>query len=128
MFQSNQPVSGLAFHDRAAELGRLQTLADDLRKGSPRWLAIIGPRKIGKTSLILELSRRAGEVAIVPVDTQEVSPLSWEIFRLYALRAADVMLGKELQASLEVTAATGGDLDAVLDASGTLAALPASLR
>jgi hypothetical protein len=42
--------------------------------GASRWLAIIGPRTVGKTRLILELSRRITDVDFVVIDTQEFSP------------------------------------------------------
>jgi AAA+ ATPase superfamily predicted ATPase/Holliday junction resolvase len=128
MFQTNHPVAGLGFHNRAAEMERLTSFVEDLRAGASRWLAIIGPRKVGKTSLILELSRRVGDVDFVIVDTQEVSPPSLELFRTCALRVADQVLGRELENSLEVLAAAGQDLAAVLDSSATFTALPASLK
>lgn len=128
MFRTSQPVSGAAFHDREVELRRLEALVDDLRAGTGKWLAIIGPRKIGKTSLILELSRRARDIGIVIIDTQETAPLSFEFFRTYAWRSIDGILGSGLPMSLEVTAATGGDVDAVLDGSGVFARLPAGVR
>ena len=107
---------------------RLAAFVADLRAGVNRWLAIIGPRKVGKTSMILELSRRISDVDFVVVDTQEVSPPSLELFRKCALRVADQVLGRELDNSLEVLAATGGDLDAALDGSATFTALPAKLK
>lgn len=128
MFQSSRPVSGVAFHDREAEMARLETLLGQVRAGAPRWLAIIGPRKIGKTSLILELARRAKDVDVVAVDVQEVSPPSLEIFRVYALRIVDRLLGADLGQSLEVLAATRGDVDAVLDGSGAFGKLPGPVK
>lgn len=128
MFQSNHPVSGRGFHDRVDELARLEALVAELRAGTARWLAIIGPRKIGKSSLILELSRRSADIVVVAVDTQEVQPPSLEIFRICALRAVDALFASELGSSLEVTAAAGGDVDALLDASDGFARLPAPVR
>lgn len=128
MFQSNHPVSGVRFHDRTTELARLEAYLDAVRAGSARWLAVIGPRKIGKTSMILELSRRATDIAIVSIDTQEVSPPSLEIFRVCALRAADALLGSELGQSLEILAGTRADITTVLDASPGFAALPAPVK
>jgi AAA+ ATPase superfamily predicted ATPase/Holliday junction resolvase len=128
MFQTNHPVAGRGFHDRTAEMERLAAFVAELRAGSNRWLAIIGPRKVGKTSMILELSRRISDVDFVIVDTQEVSPLSLQLFRTYALRVADQVLGRELDNSLEVLAATGEAFDAVLDASATFTALPARIK
>jgi AAA+ ATPase superfamily predicted ATPase/Holliday junction resolvase len=128
MFQTNHPVIGRDFHDRAVEMARLAAFVAELRAGTNRWLAIIGPRKVGKTSLILELSRRISDVDFVMVDTQEVSPPSLELFRTCALRVADQVLGRELDNSLEVLAATRKDLDVVLDGSATFTALPARLK
>ncbi len=128
MFQASRPVSGAIFHDRAAEIARLEQHLAAFRAGSAQWLALIGPRKIGKTSLLLELSRRVSDLPIVAVDTQEVSPPSLEVFRVAALRVVDVLLGAELGLSLEILAATRGDATAVLDASPRFGALPGSLK
>jgi AAA+ ATPase superfamily predicted ATPase len=128
VFQTSHPVSGADFHDRTAELARLEAFVAELRKSAARWLALIGPRKVGKTSLILELSRRAADVDFVMVDTQEVSPPSLEIVRTSALRTVDQLLGEELGASLEVLFATGGDVHPVLDASDAFAKLPPRLK
>lgn len=128
MFQSSRPVSGAIFHDRAVELARLREHLDAVRAGGARWLAVLGPRKIGKTSLLLELSRRVGDLTIVAIDTQEVSPPSLEVFRVAALRAVDALLGSELGQSLEILAATGGDVTPSLDGSPRFGALPTSLK
>ena len=113
MFQTSHPVTGIGFHDRTAEMERLAAFVAELRAGTNRWLAVIGPRKVGKTSLILELSRRIADVHFIVIDTQEVSPPSLELFRTCALRVADQLLGHELDNSLEVLAAIGelGDAD-----------------
>ena len=95
-FQSSHPVSGRGFHDRISELTRLEALVDELRAGTAKWLAIIGPRKVGKSSLLLELARRADDVAVVACDTQEVQPPSLEVFRICALRVVDTLLAGDL--------------------------------
>lgn len=123
MFQTNHPVTGSGFHDRDAELAQLGVFIEAVRAGSPRWLAIIGPRKVGKTSLILELSRRSPDIDLIMMDTLEATPPSEETFRTCALRAVDAVLGDELESSLEVLAATRGDLDGALHASPTFLAL-----
>lgn len=76
MFLSNQPIAGVAFHDRDRELARLEDLVADLRRGTSRWLAIMGPRK-----LCLDLPERLAESldrrVLVAVDEfQELSALS----------------------------------------------------
>lgn len=128
VFQTSRPVSGAIFHDRSAEIARLEQHLAAFRAGSGRWLALIGPRKIGKTSLLLELSRRVADLPIVAVDTQEVSPPSLEVFRVAALRAVDLLLGAELGVSLEILAATRGDATAALDGSPRFATLPPSVK
>jgi uncharacterized protein len=128
MFQTSHPVVGPGFHDRTDEMQRLMGFVAELRAGANRWLAIIGPRKVGKTSMILELSRRIADVDFILVDTQEVSPPSLELFRTCALRVVDQVLGRELDNSLEVLAAAGEELEAVLDASATFTALSAPLK
>ena len=52
------PVSGKEFFDRNKEQGILFSTLDDFEKGQKRNIAIIGLRKIGKTSLIKEFIRR----------------------------------------------------------------------
>ena len=128
MFQSSQPVHGDAFHDRASELARLEAFVAALRAGAARWIALIGPRKIGKTSLIVELSRRATDVAVIAVDTQEVAQPSLEVFRLCALRTVDRLLAGALPRSLEIAVASQDDVDGVLDATPGFAALPERVR
>src|SRR5690349_9640187 len=106
MFRTNQPVTGPAFFNRARELADLEQLVSQLESDEPRWVAIIGRRKVGKTSLVLELARRrrARGLAFVILDTQECAPLSLEFFRLYALRIADAFLGAAVGYSLELLA------------------------
>ena len=52
------PVSGREFFDRNKQLGILFSTLEDFEKRQKRNLAIIGLRKIGKTSLIKEFIRR----------------------------------------------------------------------
>ena len=127
-FQTSHPVLGTEFHDRTTELAQLERFASELRAGTARWLAIIGPRKVGKTSLILELSRRTAGVDFVLVDAQELSSPSAEVFRTAALRTVDTLLAHDLDNSLEVLAATSRELDATLDASEVFGALPARIK
>ncbi|HWO21356.1 MAG TPA: ATP-binding protein [Kofleriaceae bacterium] len=128
MFQTNHPVTGTGFHDRQDELQKLDAFAAAVRAGAPRWLAIIGPRKVGKTSLILELSRRNPDLDFIIADTLEGSPPSEETFRTVALRAVDAALADELPSSLEILAATRGDFDAALHGCPTFLALAPPLK
>jgi Holliday junction resolvase len=106
MFRTNQPVSEAAFFDRDSELGRLRVLLEELAGGVPSWLCVLGPRKIGKTSLILECARRAAGsgVTIVAIDATEDAPPSIEFFRRYALRVLDAVFAAEIGESPEALA------------------------
>jgi len=103
MYRTNQPVTARGFWDRDHELERLRRATGQLVRGNPTWIAILGRRKTGKTSLLLELAHRerGGAVRFAIMDTQEISPTSSEFFRLYALRALDALLLEEAGASLE---------------------------
>ena len=58
MFHTSLPVVGADFFDRDTESQRLLGALDRLLGGTPQWLAIIGHRKVGKTSLMLEVAAR----------------------------------------------------------------------
>ncbi len=71
--ETSTPVTKGQFFDRSAELARLGALVDDAQAGVRRWLALTGHRKVGKTSLLLELSRRHADTVAMPyVDCWEV--------------------------------------------------------
>lgn len=95
MFTTNLPVARAAFFDRTSEVQRLSEAVERLRAGAPRWLCIIGPRKIGKTSLVSESAarHRAPDLAFVMLDSFEEQPLSLEVFRTFAYRVLDAVLG-----------------------------------
>lgn len=100
MFGASSPVTGVGFFGRAAELQEVLAAFDSLQRGSPRWLAVLGPRKVGKTSLVLEASRRAAPFAVAVLDALEVAPVSLELFRSLVLRALDALLADGVGASL----------------------------
>lgn len=118
------------FHDRRAELERLVAIVASLRQGSPEWLAILGSRKVGKTSLLLELARRAADasIAFVVIDVLESTPLSLDLFRRYALAVADSVLGGALGVSLAALSRDPDRYDEALRRSDVVAGLPSELR
>ena len=85
LFRASLPVTGRDFLDREAALGRLELLTSELCEGAARWLAIVGPRKVGKTSLLWEVARRAtrGDLRFVSIDVMDALPVSREFFRRY---------------------------------------------
>ena len=130
MFQASIPVTAGAFLDRRSELERLTRLLADLESGSPTWLAILGSRKIGKTSLLLELARRSAgsRTAFVILDTFEQSPLSPEVFRRYALRLLDALFAEDIGRSLEAAFRDPTVYRKLLISSDVLLQLPGDLR
>jgi AAA+ ATPase superfamily predicted ATPase len=130
MFQTNVPVTAEGFFDRSGELEELERRMQALRRGDPSWVAILGPRKIGKTSLLLELSRRTLDPTFVFVilDSFEYFPLSWEIFRAYGLRCLDAFFAGEIGASLEALVRQPAPFRAALQRSMEFARLDAATR
>ncbi len=116
MFTTSTPVGAAAFFDREAELEDLRVSVDRLRRGAPSWIALLGKRKIGKSSLLLELARRvtAEDLAVVVLDSFEFSPLGRDVLVRYALRAVDVLLGRRVGVSLEARARRPADFRAAL--------------
>jgi AAA+ ATPase superfamily predicted ATPase/Holliday junction resolvase len=130
VFRTSTPVTAGAFHDRVAELGQLRQRVEQLRAGAPRWLAVLGVRRVGKTSLLLELVRRNRhkDVRFVVLDSFEDQPLGFDIFRRLALRAVDAFLGREIGTSLEALASRPDEYRAALPEARTFAALDRTLR
>lgn len=130
MYSTSIPVTAASFFDREDEIRELQAVMEGLQADSPTWLAIIGPRKIGKTSLLLELARRAADskVVFVVIDCFEELPLLPEIFRRYALRLVDGALGADLGTSLEALASRPAEYRATLQRSSRFDALEPPLR
>ena len=130
MFHSSVPVAGELFHNRRQELERLLALVRSLQTKAPSWLAILGQRKVGKTSLLMELARVANRpsVRFLLLDVLEAAPPSLEVFRVYALRALDRVLGKDLGVSLERLAHRPPDFRSALSRSSSFLSLPAAMR
>lgn len=71
--ETSTPVVAGQFFNRARELKTLGSLVAEAKGGVRRWLALVGHRKIGKTSLLMELLRRSGAALPMPyVDCWEV--------------------------------------------------------
>jgi AAA+ ATPase superfamily predicted ATPase len=130
VFRTSTPVTDGAFHDRAAELAQLTRRIAQLRAGTPRWLAMLGVRRIGKTSLLLEMVRRNRykNVRFVVIDSFEDQPLGFEIFRRLALRTVDAFFGRELGVSLEALASRPDEYRVTLLEAKAFAGLDRALR
>ncbi len=111
MYRSNTPVVAKEFFNRQSELKRL---CDVIRAG--QWMAIVGLRKQGKTSLLLETERRMSEEFVFcSFDVFEFSPLSLEFFRHYALRCVDRLLSPAAGRSLATAAEDNDDYQRLLN-------------
>ena len=130
MYSTSVPVIAKSFFNRREELSQLREWVTRLVAGTPTWLAIVGTRKIGKTSLLLELARRTTEpsVIFVAIDCFEELPLMPDIFRRYAFRVVDSALGADSGTSLEALASSPSDYRAALQRSARFDALPPALR
>ncbi len=130
MFQASVPVTADAFFNRTAEVSQLKNAIEKLQAGAPTWVCLIGPRKVGKTSLILELARHLASPSLhfVVLDVFERAPVSLEIFRTYAVRVADVALGSDIGASLETLAGRPDEYRKALVGSTRFTTLPADVR
>lgn len=130
MFRTSTPVTDDAFHDRVAELRQLTERVAQLRAGTPRWLAVLGVRRVGKTSLLLELvaRNRHKDVRFVVLDCFEDQPLGFDIFRRLALRTVDAFFGRELGASLEALARRPDEYRAALPEARAFGKLDRALR
>ncbi|MDP2272511.1 MAG: ATP-binding protein [Archangium sp.] len=132
MFSASTPTSPEGFFNRARELARLEDAVDKLQRGAPKWLCLVGPRKVGKTSLLREAERRTRARARAPgfvvVDVFETLPVSLEVFRHLAVQAIEVLLsrdaGRSLAAEFDVPAAWR----AALVQSNRFRGLPSALQ
>jgi hypothetical protein len=89
----------------------------------------VGGRKIGKTSPLLELTRRELDGVVVAVlDSFEERPLSLGIFRRLALRVADAFFSRGLGVSLEALSQDPEEYRTALVEAEGFALLPRELR
>lgn len=107
----------------------VRTALDALVADAPRWLAILGPRRVGKTSLLLEAARRApASVRVAVLDVMERAPLDLELFRAIAILATDALLSESAGGSLEQQAHHPDAFRALLHESPLAARLSPAVR
>ncbi len=130
MFVSSTPATAQAFWDREPQLAQLEAAVRQLGRGRPRWVAILGTRKVGKTSLMLELQRRVSspKLRFVVLDSFEEHPLSFEIFRRLALRTLDAFFAEELGVSVQALSTSAAAYRAIWVESKRWAKLDRALR
>ncbi len=98
-FETARPVTGPAFFDRKQELQTLLKSAHDLLHGKQTYWAIIGFRKIGKSSLLWEFERHLPEsILSVHLDCWEIrlNPYAFfhelvkQLVNSYLIKSGDV--------------------------------------
>jgi predicted AAA+ superfamily ATPase len=72
-FEISTPVTNANFFNREKELDRLLFSAENLAKGARNWVALLGHRKVGKSSLLWELRRR------LPANINDVYVDCWSL-------------------------------------------------
>lgn len=132
MFSASTPASPDGFFNRGPELAHLDDVIDKLQRGAPKWLCLVGPRKVGKTSLLREVERRTRARARAPgfvvVDVFETLPVSLEVFRLLAIQSVEVLLSRDAGRSLAAEADAPAAWRAALVQSTRFRGLPPELQ
>jgi len=128
MYQTTLPVVGAGFRGRDEQLARIVRAVEKLRAGGSEWLALLGSRKVGKTSLLLEASRRLGDrVVFAVLDVLDHVPVTAEVIRLLVLRVVERVFARDCGQSLEATI-DPASYRAALAGSARFARLPGDLR
>lgn len=84
-FETRCPVYGATFDDRHELLAMLGARLQDHAAGRPSWIVLLGPRKVGKTSLLrqLALSTEALVGPVVFVDLFRTDARVQDVFSCY---------------------------------------------
>ena len=112
-FLTSGPVSGELFYDRQRELDDLLAAVQSLKTDVPKYYALLGMRKVGKTSLLVEFARRLvnePSVVVVHVDCHESAIDPAIFFQDYAIAVLDAFLDA-LGHTLEIGTLRGARLD-----------------
>lgn len=134
MFLSSIPATASAFFNRTAERARIREAVAQLEAGAPRWLCLVGPRKVGKTSLLLEVARdrqataKSSGTRFVVADVLDAMPVSLDFFRMLALQVVDALLSLEAGTSLRSLALDPAAYRSALSGAPSFASLPTDVR
>lgn len=93
-FESSKPVTGPEFFNRQQELAELLRSVEILRRGSTHYLALVGHRKVGKTSLLRQFMAQVDdpEVVLFDVDCWATKPTPKIFFQAYLVQTVDAFL------------------------------------
>jgi len=95
-FESSKPVTGDEFFNRMKELAEFKNTVELLKKGSTKYLALIGQRKTGKTSLLRQFMAVVDEPDVIffEVDCWEKKPTPRIFFQDYLIGVMDGFIRK----------------------------------
>jgi len=93
-FEVSRPVTKAEFFDRERELQELLRTVEMLQRGSTRYLALLGLRKMGKTSLLRQFMAMVEAPQVVPflLDCWEKRPTPQAFFQDYLVQTVDSFL------------------------------------
>jgi AAA+ ATPase superfamily predicted ATPase len=90
-FETRMPVRGESFLDREELLTKLGHLAAAGLRGEPSWVVILGPRKVGKTSVLREVEERtmrsgATDGLVLSIDLFQLDIRPQDVFTALVVR------------------------------------------
>jgi len=127
-FQAGIPVSTNLFFNRKKELNELKTVFLSIKKGVRQDVALISPRRFGKTSLLLKLKEELEkeDIVVIYFDCSKVFPFSIENFlEIYIKETLSVFCKKEGWKILpsRIADAVAGSPEAVTDVVASLVSI-----
>jgi len=127
-FQAGGPVRGRLFYDRKELLDALLTGVKNLKKGARQNFALVGPRLIGKSSVLEVLSERLKNVGIVTIylDCWKIYPSNLrgflETFAKTSLESVSASLGWSARIRSRIGEAIKGTISAIMDLTRSVGA------
>lgn len=133
MFATSTPATADGFFDRRTEVAQIEDAVEHLLRGAPKWLCLVGPRKVGKTSLLREVERRMrararARPSFVVVDVLESMPASTEVLRVLAIQSVEALLARDAGQSLAPLVRTPEAWRAALLSAPRFGKLPPALQ
>ncbi|MDI6884306.1 MAG: ATP-binding protein [Hadesarchaea archaeon] len=120
-FQAGGPVRGRLFYDRDEILHELSIGVKNLKEGARQNFALVGPRLIGKSSILEVLSERLKreEIETIYLDCWKIYPSNLqgflETFAETSLKSISRALGWTTRARSKIGGAIKGTISAILD-------------
>ncbi|MDI6793055.1 MAG: ATP-binding protein [bacterium] len=122
MFEYSRPVFGESFFNREKELEELQHTLKRLSKEATTYLALLGPRKIGKTSTLNKFIDEIADPKIMAfkIDCMERNTLTLDFFLNYLMKTISGFTVKKIGLPIEGAMLDEADL---IEAAGKMQSL-----